>query len=365
MSLLLPSIKCASNIKMLALNAVKKTLSDTLNGLAGPGKGKAKLGELIAKGNAVKAQLLVMVPQLPLFPPPLPNFKAEFSAMLANISNQVAFAAAAAALEKKWGKAIGLTLIKNLIAGAATIDLCKDIPNIDGKLQSDGTMQAIRKAQDSPMPGAIPVLAIRLTPTVQSATTQPTSGISAVILNDYSKYLDIKCETVPKVIAPILKTGQNHAKLLDAAYKKSDWTNLLKKIAADGSGNLKEYRKTNRLTQAEIAIINELMLHKSIIGEYNTLIDIIRCYFAYYEQLICNLKTQEQFDQWLVSPDVVAGLTVTTVTNFGSAATAAEYTKTDDTNTGKTAIAQIKSLMDPHKESIRNGAAYYANRAKK
>lgn len=357
MSLLPPSIECASNIKMLALNAVKQTLSDRLNGLARPEKAKAILGDLIAKGNAVKAQLLVMVPQLPLFPPPLPNFKDEFYWMLANISNQVAFAAAAAALEKKWGKAIGLTLIKNLIAGAATIDLCKDIPNIDGKLQSDGTMIAVPKSQASPIPSAPPADIAALVPTVKSATTLPSSGLSGVTRDEYIQYLTYNTELLSTHIDPIYNKEISYREELATISKSSLYKNLMKKMDKTRTSNINEYRKGNVVTQQEATMMSNYNNALVSIDSIKAVGYMLIMFNSIYAKELSGTgdKTAAEYLAWhkTYTNDNFAVLKITA--RPGNSATPVVA------SAGQTAYFSIKKSMDENKALITKGEIYSKN----
>ena len=105
---------------MIALNVVKGALSDNLEGLASGGK--ASLAALKKVGEDIKNKLKTMIIlQLPV----LPNFKAEYAMLLASVNNQVEFVKNASALEKKWGKALGIAVIRGLLDNIGKIDYVK------------------------------------------------------------------------------------------------------------------------------------------------------------------------------------------------------------------------------------------------
>lgn len=341
-------ISCVSNPLMIGLNVVKGALSDNLDGLASGGKDR--LAALKKTGEDIKGKLKTMI-LLEL--PAIPNFKTEYAMLLASINNRVDFVKNALALEKKWGKAIGIAVIRGLLDDIGKIDLCKGIPNIDGKPQPDGTVTAIPKAQPAPIPAAPPAAPVPVPPTVQSATVKPSSGqsgISQEVYNDFLKYENNT--TILDVLHDMVKP---HAAKFDEIKKTNLYIKLMEKVAKSEAGGLEEYSKTNALTDAENDLGNTLHDTVTTINSLAVVYFKLKVYRSYSFKVVAGMyKDSEKDYYYSLLANNYEKLTIVTVTNGKSVR---------DTTTGKNALLKLKASADENKDLITKGLLYRQNRA--
>ena len=338
-------ISCVSNPLMIGLNVVKGALSDNLAGLASGGKGR--LAALKKTGEDIKGKLKTMI-LLEL--PAIPNFKTEYAILLASVNNQVEFVKNALALEKKWGKALGIAVIRGLLDNIGKIDLCKGIPNIDGKLQADGTVIAIPKAQLSPIPAAPPAAHVPLAPTVQNAVTAPTSGNSGVTLEDYNKYLQVSMPILTNLMNPLIKEANVHFDSYEAGRKTSLYVNLLKKYKVAKVSSAKEYEKTNTFTPAEADLIFKLRALNALNISLLLITQLLKNTWYQHERYICGYTSKQEYDTWYKEDITQKNLTVVQLN--GSV----------DASTGKIAIMTLIKQLDAQKDIIIKGHQYKRNK---
>ena len=339
-------ISCVSNPLMIGLNVVKGALSDNLTGLAIAPDAKARLAIIKKIGEDIKGKLKTMILlQLPV----VPNFKSEYAILLASVNNQIDFAKNALALEKKWGKALGIAVIRGLLDNIGSIDLCKGIPNIDGKLQADGTVTAIPKAQLAPIPAAPPAAHVPLTPTVQNAVTAPTSGNSGVTKDEYNKYLRKTNSILDGVEDPIIKKANDQARAIMALNKTALHVNLVKKFKAANVSSPEEYEKIRKFTPAEIDFFEKRSKHFQLNLGLRLMIQVIKTTWYQHELYIASEISKEEYDTWYNEciTDIKDGYELGNVVELVSMA--------------MNAIASLIKQLDANKDIIIKGHQYENN----
>lgn len=339
-------LPCSSNPLLQALNAAKKSLTSSVNSLVS--QGKSALASIEAKANLMKAKLLAMVPAIPK----LPNFKTELASMI-GVKN----AQAIADFEKKWGKAV--SGIRNFIDKLPNIDFCSEVPNVDGKMQPDGSYAPIVKAQDSPTPSENAERAVPLVSTVQDASTKTSSGNSGATRQKYYQFLS---DVYPKVQAEywelVLKKNEYIDKQ-DVLVNSKTWKALFNQISDAKCGSLSEYIKTHTLTSEQDTLVKQVRAYDNPIAELHRVIDICVLSSDIYQDTLAGFKTQAEYDDFIankVAKDNYAPMTL----NLISPKTGKPYTS----SAFKDTPAKIKAILDNNKDLSIAYTTYLKNKAK-
>jgi len=339
-------LPCGSNPLLQALNAAKKSLTDKVNSLVSQGKGA--LTDLQAKANAMKAKLLAMLPAIPK----LPNFKTDLAAMIGNTNAQ-----ALADFQKKWGKAV--SGIQAFIDKLPNIDFCSEVPNVDGKLQPDGTYAPVVKAQDSPTPSENAEGAVALTSTVQDASTEPSAGDSGATQQKFYDY----CTTVgPQVHAVTDTLVEYKNKWIDdqaALIKSKPWRRLIDQVIRTNSGSVEEYVKTHTLTPDQATLVKKVRSYDEPIDQLHRVVMIHVRSVDLYQDVLAGFKPQTDYDTFInneVAKDNYAPMTLKYINpDSGKVINNSNY---------KDGPAKMKAILDENKDLSIAFTTYLRNKAK-
>ena len=255
----LPSAACGSNSLLDDIEASKNAMKLKMAG----GIADMKSG-LASAGAALKSKLNSLKPTIPQNS----SFKSDFAALVGKTG--IELERAKLALNEKWGKAISgidkLTSALNPFSGESSLNLCKDVPNSEGKVGSDGTLEKVEKAQASPAPVAAPAAPVALTPTIVDSSTAVSSGVkldrpSNKVLLDYGSLVR---EPMNKVLNELQKLGKTKTKEYKALcakpiaksilLKNTDPNSLTPSIHPPFNPVNRKYLKNP--TQEELAFLN-------------------------------------------------------------------------------------------------------------
>ena len=282
------SLFCGSNSLLVALNAAKKSLTNKVNGLIS--EGKAALSDLQAKANAMKASLLAMIPKIPK----LPNFKEDLAALIGNNNAQ-----ALADFQKKWGKAV--SNIQAFIDKLPNIDFCNEVPNVDGKIQEDGTYAPVVKAQDSPTPSENSQPVEPLTSTVQNSAAQTSSGNSQSTHDQFYSYIRQVSPQIRATYWNLVEKKLLFINELDKVTKSKPWVEVLNQIIRTKSGSLEEYKKTHTLTTNQALAADKIINYKNAIGSLYTVSMQCMAAESIYQDVLAGIKPMSYWTDYLAN----------------------------------------------------------------
>ena len=200
-----------------ALKDAKAAINAKLN------LGKSALADLNSKLTAFKADVLAAVPKIPS----LVSFQTELAGLIGASSSTIA------TFRAKWqGKVPDLNnLVAKVtggIAGIASLDFCKDIPNI--KMDSSGNVTT--EPPESKPVTEKPKEPEKITPTVVDNSTKISTGRSGLsnydVLTNYSKYLDAVKKEIHNPTKALVKAAIKSA---NDENKNKKFKNILSRAA--------------------------------------------------------------------------------------------------------------------------------------
>ena len=215
---------CSSNSLLDDINASKEAMKAKL--AEGTSAIKSGIGAL---ANSVKSKLSALVPSAPANS----SFKDDLASLFGKTG--AALEQAKYDLNKKWGSMVSnISSFTDAINpfGESSLNLCADVPNVEGSPNPDGSLTKVIKAQDSPAPAVAPVKPVALTPTIVDATTSPSSGISL----DGESAATINTEWDSKINKPIKLILSQRAKATSLAYLQKTYVDNLATLMSSSIG---------------------------------------------------------------------------------------------------------------------------------
>jgi hypothetical protein len=215
---------CSSNSLLDDINKAKADMKAKL--AEGTSAIKSGIGAL---ANSVKSKLSGLVPSAPANS----SFKDDLSSLFGKTG--AALEQAKYDLNQKWGSMVSdISKFTDAINpfGESSLNLCADVPNVEGSPNPDGSLTKVTKAQDSPAPAVAPEKPAVLTPTIVDATSAPSSGINL----DGQSAAAINTEWELKINKPIKDILSNRSKSTSLAYSQKTYDDKLATIFSSKTG---------------------------------------------------------------------------------------------------------------------------------
>ena len=215
---------CSSNSLLDDINKAKADMKAKL--AEGTSAIKSGIGAL---ASSVKGKLSALVPSAPSNS----SFKDDLASLFGKTG--AALEQAKYDLNQKWGSMVSdISKFTDAINpfGESSLNLCADVPNVEGSPNPDGSLTKVTKAQDSPAPAVAPAKPVALAPTVVDATKSTSSGVDLGGVSSSS----LKSEWDTKINKPIFDILSNSSKPTSLTYLHKTNVDKLAKLVASSLG---------------------------------------------------------------------------------------------------------------------------------
>lgn len=226
------AINCSNNAALEKLQAAKDALNAQLDGLASAGT--AGLAALESALSQFENDLKAALPKIP----ELPNFKKQLDALKG--LNPIDLAAAKAKLKETWGDSlpdIDIDALADAVSlpsldGLPSFDFCKDVPNIEGTVDTrTGKIATVKDKGAEPTTATEPAKAVEaVKPTVVDASKEPSkTHPKGKSFTELYEALNPYREQILEDLKPTAKIINTNNKKLSRLKKSRSYKKMLKR----------------------------------------------------------------------------------------------------------------------------------------